>query len=65
MDLVGEKQGYDGEKSIDDIIELADDVKCDRWHCEELKGEVFDGGFGFTVHEEVGVDDPVVNVDEM
>ena len=40
-------------------------MKCDRWHCEELKGEVFDGGFGFTVHEEVGVDDPVVNVDEM
>jgi hypothetical protein len=32
---------------------------------EESEGEVFGRGFGFTVHEEVGVDNPVVNVGEM
>jgi hypothetical protein len=59
-----EESGDDGEEPIDDVM-LTDNVECDRRNSEELEGEVFDRGFGFTVHEEVGVDNPMVNVGEV
>lgn len=61
LDLVGEKGGDDGEETIDDIV-LADNVECDRWYREELEGEVFDRGLGLAVHEEIGVNNPMINV---
>jgi hypothetical protein len=60
-DLVGEEGGDDGEEAGDEVV-CADDVEGDAGDGEELESEVFDGGFGFAVGEEVGVDDAVVDV---
>lgn len=62
--LVGEEGGYDVEEAGDEVV-VFDDVACYGWYCEELKGEVFNGGLSFAVDEEVGIDNSVVDIGEM
>lgn len=60
-----------GEKGRDDVEEtrykavVFDDMTSDGWRGEELKGKVFDRGFRFTVNEEVGIYNSVIDIRKM
>lgn len=64
VDLVREEAGNDSEETGDEFVR-PDDMRRNGGDGEELEGKVFDGRFGFTVNEEIGVDYSVVDGGKM
>ena len=59
--LVGEKSSDEQEEAPMDIL-VADHCCCNAGNGEQFQGKEFDRGLGFTVNEEVGIDDAMEDV---
>lgn len=64
LNIVCEEIDNDSEQPSDDTV-VANNIGRDAGNGEELNGEIFDGGFGFTINQKVGVDNTVIDTSKV